>query len=235
MAYCVHCGVKLHDAEKKCPLCGTVIVDPQQPDRAAEKPYPTHTPEQVLKRNRRYLLSLAALLTLLPAAVCALTDLIASPGTLTWSVYPAAALVLLFVAFAVPVLSRKYRTYKSLLVDFLTISAYLFMVERLSGSGDWFFPVALPCFALFVALTAILLILYRADKLNKLTFVAAALIAVAVQCGLTEWIICLSEGVAMRFAWSPYIVAPCLFLGFVFFLINGNRLIREEFRRRVHF
>ncbi len=235
MAYCVHCGVKIHDAEKKCPLCGTAVFDPAEPDRAAEKPYPARTEEQNLKRSVKYLLSLASLFTLLPAALCVLVDLVTSPVGLSWSVYPSAALALLFIACAVPMLAKRYRTYKSLFVDFLTISAYLFMVERLSGSGDWFFPAALPCFALALVLTTALLILYRAGRLNKLTLAAAAFLAVAVQCLLIEIILCLSRGDAVRFVWSPYAAAPCAFLCGAFFLINGNRAAREEFRRRVHF
>lgn len=235
MAYCVHCGVKLHDAEKKCPLCGTAVFDPAEPNRAAEKPYPMHTEEQVFKRNNKFLLSLASLFTLLPAALLALLDLIMTPGGLTWSVYPSAALALLFIACAVPMLAKKYRTYKSLLIDFITISAYLFMVERLSGSGYWFFPIALPAFALAVALTALLLFLFRSGKLNKLTLTASTVLAVAVQCLFIEIVICLAKSAPLSFVWSPYVAAPCVFLGGVFFLINGNRAVREEFRRRVHF
>lgn len=235
MAYCVHCGVKIHDAEKTCPLCGTAVLDPAEPNRAADKPYPAHTEEQILKRSVKYLLSLASLFTLLPAALCALIDLVVTPGGLSWSVYPSAALALLFIACAVPMLAKKYRTYKSLLVDFLTISAYLFMVERLSGSGDWFFPIALPCFALSLLLTAALLMLYRAGKLNKLTLTASSFLAVGALCLFIETVVCLAQRVAVHFVWSPYAAAPCLFLGGAFFLLNGNRAAREEFRRRVHF
>ena len=31
MSYCVHCGVKLSDAEKVCPLCGTEVIDVHRP------------------------------------------------------------------------------------------------------------------------------------------------------------------------------------------------------------
>ena len=28
MSYCVHCGVELDEQAKRCPLCGTPVVDP---------------------------------------------------------------------------------------------------------------------------------------------------------------------------------------------------------------
>ena len=38
--YCIKCGVELADSEKKCPLCGTVVFNPEvaRPDGAP--PYP---------------------------------------------------------------------------------------------------------------------------------------------------------------------------------------------------
>lgn len=35
--YCIKCGVKLADSEKKCPLCNTIVCHPEfepNPDRA---------------------------------------------------------------------------------------------------------------------------------------------------------------------------------------------------------
>ena len=62
MAYCVHCGVKLGEGEKRCPLCQTPVYDPAEPHPApAPKPYPVRTPEQELKRSKRFLLTLSAL------------------------------------------------------------------------------------------------------------------------------------------------------------------------------
>ena len=37
------------------------------------------------------------------------------------------------------------------------------------------------------------------------------------------------------FVWSPFVLAPCLFIALSLFFINGNRSVREEVRRRVHF
>ena len=38
--YCVNCGVKLSDTEKRCPLCQTAVYHPDLPLRDAEPLYP---------------------------------------------------------------------------------------------------------------------------------------------------------------------------------------------------
>ena len=81
MAYCVHCGVKLHEGDKRCPLCGTVSIDPnEQPVSDARRTYPVRTPEQDLKRGKQFFLVLEAVLLLVPLATAlllALSDLLA--------------------------------------------------------------------------------------------------------------------------------------------------------------
>ena len=235
MAYCVHCGVKLGESEKKCPLCGTGVYDPAaRRDTSAPRPYPVHTPEQVLKKNKDFLQLLAGLLLLAPAALCLVIDLLVS-GTVTWSAYAACALALLYVAVTVPLQITRKRVYWNLAVSFLCLNAYLFLAERFSESGPWFFPIALPAISLGTALLAALIILYRVHRLNKLTLPAASLMAVGLECLAIEWLCTLQSSSAMGFTWSPFVLAPCLFIALCLFFINGNRAVREEVRRRVHF
>lgn len=235
MAYCVHCGVKLGDSERRCPLCGTEVLDPSQPrDPESPRPYPGHTPEQEIRRSKRFLLSLAALLLLLPAALCLVLDFLAGGG-ITWSVYAASAMGLLFVAVAVPVAVARCRFYWTLGTSFLCLSAYLFLVERLSHSGQWFLPIVLPAVALCAAMAAAMAVLYRRKRLNKLTLLASLFAAVAVECLAVEWLCERMLSGDLLFLWSPYVLAPCLFISLILFFINGNRAVREEVRRRVHF
>ena len=48
--YCIKCGVELADSEKKCPLCGTVVFNPElsRPDGEPQYPrMPAAQPEKV--------------------------------------------------------------------------------------------------------------------------------------------------------------------------------------------
>ena len=235
MAYCVHCGVKLESCVRRCPLCGTIVLDPSAPpSQDVSRAYPVRTPEQELKRNKWFLLTLAVILLLVPALLCLLVDWLTSGG-LRWSIYAAGALILLFISVAVPLLLPRNKIYWSMLAAYLCLNAYLFMTEQLSESSGWFFPIVLPALALGTGMIALATTLYRRDYLNKLTLLAVLLLAVAIECLAIEGLCKRALGLGVYFAWSPYVVAPCVFVALLLFFVNANRSVREEVRRRVHF
>lgn len=235
MAYCVHCGVKLGDSEQRCPLCNTVVLDPSQPrDPHAPRAYPVRTPEQELKRSKRFWLHLCALLLLVPAILCLLIDLLPGSG-LSWSIYPSGALIMLFISCLVLIFLPRHKVYTSLGVNFIALSGYLRMVEQVSQSGNWFFPIVFPSLALATAILAHLVIAYRHQVLNKLTALAASMAWIGVECLAVETLCCLQAGQPLSFQWSVYVAAPCIFLCLALFYINSNRTLREEMRRRLHY
>ena len=235
MAYCVHCGVKLEKSQQRCPLCGTLVLYPSEATAASlpSRSYPGRSPEQELRRSKRFLLSVLSLLLLAPAALCLMIDCL-TPGPIGWSLYVFSALTLLFVSVAVPILMDTMRVYWSLLVPFLCLDVFLYLVERLSGSGPWFFPIAMPALLLFALMLGILVYFFRSGRLTKLPLAAGLLAAAAVECLAIEWLCCLHTG-ARDFIWSPFVMAPCLLLSLGLFFINSNRSVREELERRVHF
>ncbi|MDO5325118.1 MAG: DUF6320 domain-containing protein [Clostridia bacterium] len=234
MAYCVHCGVKLGDGKKRCPLCQTPVYDPAEPRREAAAPYPVRMPEQELKKSKRFLLMLSALMLLMPALLCFIIDFLIS-GAVTWSGYASGALVMLFTSVAVPLQANKHQVYFAIASSFVCLNGYLMLVEHLSASGPWFFPIALPALTLAAVLIFFITKLYRDGWLNKLTILAAFLAAIPAECLFIEWLCNLSWGKGPTFIWSPFVLAPCMFLSLALFFINGNRAVREEVRRRVHF
>lgn len=234
MAYCVHCGVKLGSGEKRCPLCNTVSVDPHETVTAPPSPlYPTHTPEQLLTRSKRYFLILFGILLLVPALLCLLIDLLVG-GAVTWSIYVFTALILLYVSIVVPIWVDHHKTYFSLVTAYVCLMLYLIMVENVSNSGQWFFPIVLPGVTLFILLALLITHLYRCGKLGKFTLAGASLILIAVVNVSVDLLLSLYSG-REALLWSPYVFAPCLFISLLIFFINGNRTIREEIRRRTHF
>lgn len=235
MAYCVHCGVRLENSESHCPLCLTPVLDPSEPDRrVTEKKYPPRTPDQELKRSRRFLISLALLLLLLPALICLLCDLLTGGG-FGWSLYPVSALTLLFISVSVPVLTRPgLRIPVACGTGFVTLNAYLWLIELFSASGPWFFPIVFPSLLTAFLLSTSTVFLKLRDKLNKLTLIAALFADVALECFLTEVFTSLHGSGSVHVNWSLFVLIPCLFISLSLFLINSNRPLREEFRRRTH-
>ena len=235
MAYCVHCGVRLGEGEIKCPLCGTAAIDPNEPVPAeGPRAYPVRTPEQELKRSKRFILLLLGLVLLLPALLCLMIDLLLGGG-LGWSLYAAGALILLFLTAAVPLIVPKYRGYVFVSTVFVSMNLYLWMVERISGSVGWFLPIAFPALTLAAVLLIGMILLFRLGYLNKLTLAACVLLAVAAECLAIEAFCILASHGEWAFVWSPFVLAPCVLVAMALFFINGNVRVREEVRRRAHF
>lgn len=233
MAYCVHCGVKLGPAEKKCPLCGVPSLDPLAQEAAeAEKPFPVHTKEQSLKLSRRYVLSLFSLLLLLPAGLCVLLDMLGGP--LSWSVYPAGALLMVFIAAAVPLLFRRHRLNRTIVITGAALAGYLCLVEAFSGTEGWFLPIVLPALAILVMAVCLLIHLYRRGKASAASVAALALCMIGVLALVVE-LLCMQAGVSKSgLAWSPYVMSPCFFIALLILFITRNRALYDELLRRFH-
>lgn len=236
MAYCVHCGVKLGEGEESCPLCGIKSIDPLAQRKDSEvKAYPVHTPEQEIKRSVRYITALTALMLLFPALLCVLIDLTVNHA-LTWSRYAFLALILLFAAIVIPFLFKKHRVYVSTVTTIVMLNIYLYFVEKFNGASDgWYVSIVLPL--MLYALAVLLLIMegYRREKLNKLTGIAVFFMGAAIGLIITEIMVSLRYMGSVSLLWSPIAAVPCVFISLLFFFINHDRRIREEFRRRVHF
>ena len=235
MAYCVHCGVRLEGGEKRCPLCKTPVIDPSaKPAPEAPRAYPVRTPEQELKRSKRFLLMLFSVMLVAPALLCLVIDLMLT-GSISWSGYASSALALLFISVAVPLVMDRRQAYWAIGTGFVCLNVYLFLVEQQSQSGTWFFPIALPALALAAVLLTVIILLYRVGKLNKLTLIASLCAAAALECVAIEALRHAALGLPGGFTWSPFVLAPCLVFSVSLFFINSNRAIREEVRRKVHF
>lgn len=235
MAYCVHCGVKLGEAEKKCPLCGTEAHDPAEPiHEDAPKAFPVRTLEQTLLINRRYAISLLSLLLLVPAGVCILFDLLGGEG-ISWGVYPAGVLVLIWIAVAVPLLVRRHRLYSTILITGTTLAAYLYMVEAISGRRGWFLPVVLPALGIAIAMICCMVWLTRSKRVRLLRLFSIGLAFIGLLCFAIE-MLCVHSGIGpATVSWSPYVIIPCLFLALLLYVISRSGPLSAELKRRFHF
>lgn len=234
MAYCVHCGIKLEDSEKRCPLCSTEVFDPNEGKRVqAPSAYPTKTDKQILKSSRAFLLKLAAVLTLLPAVICLITNLL-TEHAVTWSVYPATALSLMFFPFALPLLLKKHRFVFSYIFASCASIGYLYMIASIVHES-WFFPTVLP---LMLILSVILFIyitwLYK-KRPGAFKGIAGALIIVGIFCLLLESLFALYlKNNALALIWSPYAAAPSIFFGIVMLIVSRKKDMMAELYRWTH-
>ena len=215
--YCVKCGVRLADSERRCPLCGTRAYHPDIAQGDALPPYPSVKPE--LRAMNRPLVMLIITLIL---SVVALQMLIFDwrlSGAVSWSYFASGGIVCAYFILIFPFWLRHPNPVILLPVDIAILCAYVFGIDALFGDG-WFLPLALPLFALAAILTVTpTAVLYYVRRGHFFVYGGVAL-ALGVSLVLTEWLIDRYFGIGSFVFWSLPPLLGLTLLG-IFLLLAG--------------
>ena len=142
--YCVNCGVKLADTEKKCPLCNTAVCHPEIKTPETEPLYPK---DKMPKKasGTKAINGAVIIIFLIPLFATFFYDL-ADNGKLDWFGFVAGGLVVSYVSFALPFWFKKPNPTIFVPCNFATVTLYL-MYINFATNGDWFLTFALPVMA----------------------------------------------------------------------------------------
>lgn len=234
MSYCVHCGVELDPSLKKCPLCNTPVLDPNNiPYFEATSPYPSKKGkvEPVRKKDAAIFVSVL-LLTI--GITC---------GILNWLVFSRAPWSLLVIGFCVVIwvicipfiFYQKLSPYLAVLFDGMAASFYLYLISRLTGSADWLFYLGLPIVAMFTVLLEILMLFIL--KVNHSFFAVTLYILslISLSCIGIELLCRNFLEDPLRITWSAIVLTVCIVFIMAIVTILLLPRVREEARRRLHF
>lgn len=233
MSYCVNCGVELSDTEKNCPLCFVEVQNPK-------KPFDPNTPRRFsdipirgIRAHHRDLVLPIALLMLIPMIICFVCDYLPT-GSFDWSGYVAATLILL-ATFILPPMAMRLTREKILLcffLDWLVTICFMYMLNSMTDGG-WFLPSAFPIVLISGSIVILLAAIFSYIPLRKLVRSALILDAVGLISLVIDFFIKRHIGFT-RFPvnWSLFVFIPCLILSIVFFIINRNKKLKEQFRQR---
>ena len=171
MSYCVNCGVELDKTRASCPLCQTVVYNPNQPvDLTSPTPYPKN-PGKSEKVDHKELTSLMSIVFVTISVVCALLNWFVFTKT-HWSYYIIGGFALLWV-FLLPVFFRdKLSPFGSIALDGLGVALYVGMVAWLHPGQGWYLEIALPIIFISTVLT---LIGFHFNRMINLTWSAIVL------------------------------------------------------------
>jgi hypothetical protein len=229
--YCIKCGVKLADTEKKCPLCETAVYHPDLERPAAEPLYP----ENRIPPNtsgRKALCGAVIFLFMIPLIACFLADLFFGSG-LNWVGYVAGALAVLYVTVALPAWFEHPNPVIFLPCDFVAVGLYLLYICLVTG-GNWFLNFALPITAgAAVILCAAVTLLYYLRR-GKLYILGGSFIALGGYILLLEWLLGVAFGVSYM-GWSIYSLTVLVLLGGLMIYLAINRSARELIKRKLFF
>ena len=175
--YCVKCGVKLADTEKKCPLCDTAVYHPEIKQEAAKELYPKDKMPKAVS-GRAVLCGAIIILFMIPLLISLNTDILRN-GSIDWSGYVAGGLALVYLWFAFPLWFKKPNPVILLPCDFAAAAIYLFFLNYFTG-GNWFFNFALPVTSVVTVMICALVTLLRYLRRGRLYVVGGFFIFLAL-------------------------------------------------------
>ena len=228
--YCVNCGVKLADSEKKCPLCGIKVYHPELKQEEGEYLFPQqrYPNPQLSPRTAQIILTAIFLLPILITLRC---DLQISGG-ITWSGYVAGALMLAYIMLVLPTWFRKPNPVILVPCNFVAIGLFLQYINW-TVDGDWFLSFALPVTA-FVALVATTVtVLLRYIRRGRLYIFGGAFLALGAFMPLMELLLCLSIAEMGFVGWSLYPLIPLVLLGGTLIFLAISAPAREKMERKL--
>lgn len=242
MSYCVNCGVRLGDAERKCPLCGVQVINPVRPydpDAPHPHPLPDGSAMPRTRFDRRTIAFVISCALALPGLLCVAVDLIYG-NPLDWSLYVVGAVVTVWVFFALPLLhtrveARERGLLPILIPDAVALLTYLWVIERLASPDEWFVLLALPIAGTFCLLVIVMGLLIERRKLRGLYALVGILLSIAVLVVVIEIATELNIDRSVRITWSLFAVIPAVVLSGILLFLGRSRAFREDVSRKLHF
>lgn len=228
--YCIKCGVELADSERKCPLCGTVVFNPEVARPDGEPPYPREAPLTPERVNRSGVLFVISMLFLLPVVTVFLCD-VQINGRIIWAGYAAGAVMLLYVLIILPLWFNKPNPVIFIPANFAAAALYLLYIALATG-GKWYLSFALPvviCGGLIITAVAAL---SRYVRRGYFFIFGGAFILTGLYNVLIELLLNFNFRLHERLIWSFYPLAGCVIIGIMLIVIGCSATLRESLERK---
>lgn len=229
--YCIKCGVKLSDSEKKCPLCDTVVCHPDLENIKRSNLYPENKmPEE--SSNAKVINGVILVLFMIPLIICFLTD-IKINGHIDWFGYVAGALLITYMTFAFPLWFKKRNPVIFTFCSLATMLLYSLYVSLVT-EGGWFMSFAFPVGGGLILIICTVVALIHSLKKRRLYIIGGTLITLGLFMMLIEFFVNITFDLPYLW-WSIYPLTGLSLLGGLFIFLATNRTAREIMERKLFF
>ena len=228
--YCIKCGVELADSEKKCPLCGTVVFNPELSRPDGEPQYPRMPAAQPEKVNHSGIMFVVTMLFMLPIVTTLLCDWQIN-GKIIWSGYAVGAVILLYTLVVLPLWFRHPNPVIFIPIDFAMTALYLLYINFATG-GHWFLSFALPVTAAAGLILTAAVTLLKYVRKGYLFIFGGTIILSGAYTVLVEFLLNLNFHVHDEFIWSFYPFSVSFILGVMLIVIGTCRPLRESLHKK---
>lgn len=227
--YCINCGVKLADTEKKCPLCATEVYHPSL-KQAEESPAYPKGKYPLPPKSSRLLQSIATVLFVLPLLLVLIADL-KEQGRVTWSGFVVGALLVGYVCVVLPVWFKRPNPVIFVPCGFASVLVYLLYIN-LATHGNWFMSFAFPVVGSMGIVVTAMTTLLRYVRKGKLYIYGGGAIAFGALLLMTEFLLDITFGISRFYGWSLYPLTTLVLLGGLLIFLAICRSAREVMERK---
>ena len=227
MSYCVNCGVELDKSAKKCALCATPVINPNEKaeDYIEEKPFSEHIqlPKSIKKEFVAFIISV---IMLIPNIVMLFLNIFFIRQGF-WAIYVNASSLLLWVLFVLPFFVKKSRPYLMWLFDTFAVAGFFYVIFHLHSSVLYLLNTVL-CITAIVSVAVLCSIIWLRKRKRHWTSSTVFFFMVVT-------IVSLLSGVAASLLLESFtyfviaiVIAVCSFVMMLFFIYcNKSKHIRE--------
>ena len=223
MKHCELCKIDIAQDRAVCPICGSELTGTIEKDTEY---YPNVTKTEKLREPFPLLAKIFLFVSIIISVVVAFLNCFIAPD-FPWAVITIGAIVVLWAAIGIPLLSRM-NVNAMLLVQLLAAVVYFLLIDRLTGSHGWALTYVVPGLYIAMLIAAVTLTLvfhdHWRDYLLPLIGIGAVgiipLLSLTLRWVKVKWL-CLSAVTLML----------ALFIGLIIFA--GRRSL-SEMRRKLH-
>ena len=234
MSYCVNCGVKLAASEEKCPLCNTVVMNPNDTGEPSKDSVYSHRYEEYQGRkiNLKYLTQIILVIIGIGVIVQTLCDFLLS-FNISWSLYGIGAFGLL-VCFALPILTKVKSPYIATMIDVVALALYIYMIAFMTHGELWYFEFYLPLHLLTCIYVFCMVIFLRKKRRNYFRAGGVSLLFVCLLLILIELLLDIFIVGKIYLIWSLCCAPPFVAIAILLLVIAAKPKLREEMSKRLY-
>lgn len=228
MSYCVNCGVKLASSEKKCPLCNTVVYNPNIKEDTYHPNYSDKI-EKIKSINLRYIVKLSVIVLLILGIISVFCDLIITKS-ISWSIYVICSI--LYLSCHLSFIMKKGIKIPMLL-ELVGSELFLLVITYLNDGLLWYKYLAMPF--IFILWLYVVLCIYLVKRKTKslLRRIAICLMFSSITLIIIEILIDLYLRGVISLSWSIYAMLPISIISTLILILSFNRKLLDEIKQRV--
>lgn len=232
MSYCVNCGVELAPSERKCPLCDTPVLNPNE-DKTIPviKPYSSHVETVINSIDRKFLALLVTLLLMIPIFISMLSDILVH-SSITWSLYVLCGGICTFCVYILPFMFKKPNMYLCIILDAVSLLGLQWIIDFRIESTTFFGELSIPI-TIGLSLFCMLFLMYQSKQKRILKLIAMFLFEISGFMLILNLTINSFLNISLIPQWAGFAIIPCVITGIFCLVLNRRNKWIENIKKRL--